>query len=122
MRHRHTSSEEVSGPCRDNLFPSLLFINSISKHEQKTYLSNLCKGSLRISGDEQLVGVFQVGHLHVNTEPGDGSLRAETPFQLLWKNMRKSSYDFSIRFTPTAIQLLATSPSRKSRFSERQRP
>lgn len=49
----------------------------------RSYLCYLCEGGLRVSGDEQLVRVLQVGHLHVNIEPGDGSLRAETPLQLL---------------------------------------
>lgn len=45
-------------------------------HTDTLYLCNLCEGSLGISGDEQLVRLFQVGHLHVNIEPGDGSLWA----------------------------------------------
>lgn len=47
------------------------------------YLCNLSEGGLGISGDEQRVGLFQVGHLHVNTEPGDGRLWSEAPVQLL---------------------------------------
>lgn len=47
------------------------------------YLCNLSEGGLGISGDEQRVGLFQVGHLHVNTEPGDGRLWSEAPVQPL---------------------------------------
>lgn len=41
------------------------------------------EGGLRVSGEEELVRVLQVSHLHVNIEPGHGSLWAQAPLQLL---------------------------------------
>lgn len=56
------------------------------KNTQTAYLCDLCEGFLGVFGDEQLVGVLQVSHLHVHIEPGDGSLWAEAPVQLLGEN------------------------------------
>lgn len=63
---------------------------SVTAHTH-TDLCYLCESSLRVSGDEQLVALFQVSHLHVNVEPGDGSLRTQTPLKFLWwtENKRK---------------------------------
>lgn len=62
---------------------------AVSKHlsEHRTgkemHLCNLCEGGLWVSGQKQLIRLFQIGHLHVNIKPGDGSLRTQAPLQLL---------------------------------------
>ena len=57
--------------------------NQTHTHTHTQYLCYLFEGSLGVSGYEQVICLFQIGHLHVNMEPGDGSLWAQTPLQLL---------------------------------------
>lgn len=54
----------------------------------QTHLGDLREGGLRVSGQEQLVRLFQIGHLHVDVEPGDGRLRTQAPLQLLQRTKR----------------------------------